>query len=157
MLHLSDKILKEMIIIGVLVAAFLLFSTFDVLESIVNFSQQHEIYEIDELLSTLIVFALCMLVLSCRRVREVNAARLRAETKSHELQQALGEIKTLQGVIPACCYCNKIRDEKGTWSDLQAYINDHLDAEFSQGACPDCFDLRIKELKEAEALSHTAS
>ena len=149
MLHLSDKTLKDLTIItGALVAAFLLFSKFDVLELLAEFSQAHEEYEVDELLSTLIVFALCMLIFSWRRLRESDSARQIAEQKGIELQQAMAEIKTLQGVIPSCCYCHKIRDDKGAWSDLQAYINTHLNAEFSHGACPDCVALRLKELAE---------
>ncbi len=148
-MHLSDKILRDLTIItGVLVIAFLLFSKFDVLEVLVDFTQAHEEYELDELISTLIVFALCMLVFSWRRLKEADSARLIAQLKSIELQQAIAEIKTLQGVIPTCCYCHKIRDDKGAWRDLQAYINTHLDAEFSHAACPDCVELRLKELAQ---------
>ena len=150
MSSLSDNILKDLIIItATLVAAFLLFSTFDVLESIVDFSQRHEEYEVDELLSTLIIFAICMLVFSWRRIKESDANLLNAEQKCAELQRALAEVKTLQGVLPICSYCNKIRDDQGAWNELQLYINNHLDAEFSHGACPDCFDLRMQEVKES--------
>jgi len=152
MSHLSDKILKELIIItGVLISAFLLFSTYDVLEAIVAFSQRHEKYEIDEILSTLVVFAFCMILFSWRRIKDAETSRMHAELKNNELQQALTSVKTLQGVLPTCCYCNKIRDDQGVWSDPQVFINSHLDTEFSQGACPDCFDLRMQELKEPKA------
>ena len=150
MIHLSDKVLKDLILItSLLVISFFLFSSFDVLESIVKFSQQHEEYEVDELLSTLVIFSLCMLVFSWRRIKEIEDARLRSEAKGQKLQRTLEEIKTLQGVIPICCYCNKIRDDQGAWSDMQIYINNHLDAEFSQGACPDCFEKRMNEVKNS--------
>jgi hypothetical protein len=156
MLSLSDRVLKDLTIISAtLVFSFLLFSTFDVLEIIVDFSQRHEEYEIDELLSTLIVFAICLVLFSWRRIKETDSARLSIEQKNSELQQALNDVKTLQGVLPVCSYCNKIRDDHGTWNDLQSYINDNLDAEFSHGACPDCFDIRMKELKESELEGQT--
>lgn len=150
MRQLSDKVLKDLILItALLVLSFFLFSRFDLLESIVDFSQRHEEYEIDELLSTLITLSLCMLVFSWRRLKESDRARRDVELKNRDLQLALAEIRTLQGVIPICCYCNKIRDDQGSWSDLQAYINTHLNAEFSQGACPDCSARRLNQLNGA--------
>jgi CheY-like chemotaxis protein len=55
-----------------------------------------------------------------------------------ELQQALAEIKTLKGIVPICASCKKIRDDKGYWQQLEAYIREHSQAEFSHGICPDC-------------------
>lgn len=58
--------------------------------------------------------------------------------KSGELEKALSEIKTLQGIIPICGYCHSIRDDKGAWNQLEAYISQHSEAEFSHGICPKC-------------------
>jgi|GEM_PF-3570758 len=58
--------------------------------------------------------------------------------KNHELETALKEIKTLQGLIPICCQCKKIRDEHQVWWQLEAYLQDHTDARFSHSLCPDC-------------------
>ncbi|NUM53830.1 MAG: hypothetical protein HUU46_09330 [Candidatus Hydrogenedentes bacterium] len=55
-----------------------------------------------------------------------------------DLEHALKEIKTLQGIIPICGYCKKIRDDSGVWKQLEVYISMHSDAEFSHGVCPDC-------------------
>ena len=55
-----------------------------------------------------------------------------------ELEGALSKIKTLSGMIPICSSCKKIRDDKGYWNRLEAYIETHSDAEFSHGICPDC-------------------
>lgn len=69
-------------------------------------------------------------------------ARTRTEREKEELieklQHALEEIKTLKGILPICMHCNKIRDEKGSWSRVEAYITNHSDAEFSHGVCPEC-------------------
>jgi DNA-binding response OmpR family regulator len=55
-----------------------------------------------------------------------------------ELQYALDNIKTLQGLIPICANCKKIRDDKGYWNQVEGYISEHTDAEFTHGICPDC-------------------
>jgi hypothetical protein len=48
------------------------------------------------------------------------------------------EIKTLRGFIPICTPCKKIRDDKGYWNQIEAYIDKHTEAKFSHGICPDC-------------------
>ena len=55
-----------------------------------------------------------------------------------ELQDALVQIKTLKGLIPICSYCKNIRDDAGYWSQLEAYVSKHSDAQFSHGICPEC-------------------
>ena len=56
------------------------------------------------------------------------------------LQAALKEIKTLQGIIPICSYCHRIRDDEGTWSKMEAYTSKHSHAEFSHSICPKCIE-----------------
>jgi GAF domain-containing protein len=55
-----------------------------------------------------------------------------------QLQDALANIKTLHGLIPICASCKKIRDDKGYWNQIEAYIRDHSEAEFSHSICPVC-------------------
>ena len=55
-----------------------------------------------------------------------------------KLQEALDNIKTLKGLLPICANCKKIRDDKGYWNQIESYIRDRSDAEFSHGICPDC-------------------
>jgi hypothetical protein len=55
-----------------------------------------------------------------------------------KLGQALGEIKTLSGLLPICSRCKKIRDDAGYWQLVEVYIRDRADVEFSHGLCPDC-------------------
>jgi hypothetical protein len=55
-----------------------------------------------------------------------------------ELRKALDEIKTLSGFLPICASCKKIRDDKGYWNDVEKYVTDHSDAQFSHGLCPEC-------------------
>lgn len=69
------------------------------------------------------------------RRKEVEKERDRV---IRELQRALSEVKTLQGFIPICANCKKIRDDEGYWNQVEAYIQKHSDAVFSHGICPDC-------------------
>ena len=60
------------------------------------------------------------------------------ERLNGELKEALDTIKTLHGIIPICSSCKKIRDDKGSWSQIEAYISKHSEAQFSHGICPEC-------------------
>jgi len=55
-----------------------------------------------------------------------------------EMREALSNVKTLSGMLPICASCKKIRDDKGYWNQIEAYIRDHSEAEFSHGICPEC-------------------
>jgi phosphoserine phosphatase RsbU/P len=54
------------------------------------------------------------------------------------LQDALAHVKTLQGLLPICMYCHKIRNDQHSWEKLEEYISSHTDSEFSHGICPEC-------------------
>lgn len=56
----------------------------------------------------------------------------------HELEEAVAKVKLLSGLIPICSSCKKIRDDKGYWNQIEAYISQHSEAEFSHGICPGC-------------------
>jgi PAS domain S-box-containing protein len=55
-----------------------------------------------------------------------------------ELKDALGKVKVLSGMLPICASCKKVRDDKGYWKQIESYIQDHSEAEFSHGICPEC-------------------
>lgn len=55
-----------------------------------------------------------------------------------KLNKALQEVKTLSGFLPICASCKKIRDDKGYWNQIEAYISEHSEAKFSHGVCPEC-------------------
>ncbi len=68
-----------------------------------------------------------------------NPAELLARIKTHiELKRARAEIKTLRGYIPICAKCKKIRNDEGFWSQIETYIENHTEALFSHGICPEC-------------------
>jgi len=55
-----------------------------------------------------------------------------------DLKQALSKVRTLSGFLPICASCKKIRDDKGYWKQIESYIRDHSEAEFSHSICPEC-------------------
>lgn len=68
--------------------------------------------------------------------RKAREAELKKRTE--DLEQALKEVKVLRGFIPICASCKKIRNDRGYWQLVEAYIREHSEAEFSHGICPDC-------------------
>jgi len=63
-----------------------------------------------------------------------------------ELKEALSQVRTLSGLVPICASCKKIRNDKGYWEQIEVYIRDHSEAEFSHGICPECAQRLYPEL-----------
>jgi len=87
--------------------------------------------------------------------REELRARIRVGERVVELQTALADrvkkleealvkIRTLQGLLPICSYCKKIRNDQDYWEQIETYVADHSQAEFTHGICPDCLEKHIK-------------
>lgn len=83
----------------------------------------------------------------------VRVAELQAAVENHvkQLEEALGRVKLLQGLLPICMYCKKVRDDGNYWQQVETYVAKHSEAKFSHGICPDCMDAVLK--KEMEELS----
>ncbi len=79
-----------------------------------------------------------------RRVLELKSMLAK---RIDELQEALSHIKQLQGIIPICMYCKKIRDDQESWERIEEYITERSDAQFSHGVCPDCYERELAILK----------
>lgn len=75
-------------------------------------------------------------------------AELAARVK--ELELALSKVNLLQGLLPICCYCKKIRDDQNYWQQIEGYINERTGSEFSHSVCPDCYQRVV--LPELESL-----
>ena len=71
--------------------------------------------------------------MDCRKAREEDLRR-----SNDELQKALRDVKVLKGLIPICASCKKIRNDSGFWQQLEEYIGEHSEAEFSHGICQPC-------------------
>ncbi len=66
-----------------------------------------------------------------------------------ELEKALACVKQLQGLLPICSYCKKIRNDKNYWQQVDIYISQHSKAEFTHGLCPECLEKYYKKPLEA--------
>lgn len=67
--------------------------------------------------------------------------------RNNELEQALSNVRHLEGIIPICMYCKNIRDDKESWHQLETYISNHSEAMFSHGICPECLERMKQDLK----------
>jgi YesN/AraC family two-component response regulator len=87
----------------------------------------------------------CAEIIEYRRAhKQYLAERERLIT---DLQTALSVIKTLRGILPICSCCKKIRDDAGSWRQMESYIRDHSEAEFSHGYCPECAQKALEEIE----------
>ena len=74
-----------------------------------------------------------------RKLKELVIALIHSlRLKQAALKEALSEVKTLSGFLPICASCKNIRDDKGYWNQIETYIREHSEAEFSHGICPEC-------------------
>ena len=63
-----------------------------------------------------------------------------------QLRAALINVKQLEGIIPICSWCKKIRDDKESWQQMEKYISNHSEAKFSHGVCPECYERELLEI-----------
>jgi hypothetical protein len=84
------------------------------------------------------------LAIANARLTEEIEARKRTELAKdaafRDLHAAVDEVRSLRGIIPICAHCKRIRDDRGAWNQLEAYIQRHSDAQFSHGICPGCLE-----------------
>ncbi len=99
-------------------------------------------------------FALGTLCAIDRRPRQLSAeqktamqalarqvmALLELRRVSARMAEALGHVKTLHGLLPICAWCKRVRDDQGYWKQVETYIREHTDADFTHGICPECFE-----------------
>jgi len=90
----------------------------------------------------LIALFLFFMIVQHRRAHEMLLDRYRADENQHalvrELRTAVAEVRTLQGILPICASCKRIKNEDGGWEAVESYVRDRTNAEFSHGLCPDC-------------------
>lgn len=80
-----------------------------------------------------------------RDISKRKAAEEERERLIGELQAALAHVRTLRGLIPMCAWCKRIRNDQGYWEQLELYIRNHSEADFTHGMCPEC----ARKLSEA--------
>jgi PAS domain S-box-containing protein len=102
----------------------------------------------------------CRMIGACTDVTESRRAQEEREQLILSLQQALASIKTLRGLIPICSRCKKIRDDQGYWQQVEVYVREHSEADFTHGLCPDCYQKYLSDLrrlKERDRINHLSS
>ncbi len=93
-----------------------------------------------------------LLARAIRYAMERKKLEIEREKIIEKLQDALTKLKTLSGLLPICSFCKKIRDDKGYWNQIEVYVREHSDANFSHSICPECakkhYPNLYKELRE---------
>jgi DNA-binding response OmpR family regulator len=91
-------------------------------------------------------FNIGMLKLRVRNHLALKAQRDLLKLQNKELEEALARVKQLEGIIPICMYCKRIRDDQSSWQQLEEYISEHSEAHFSHGICPHCVEEQMKKM-----------
>jgi DNA-binding response OmpR family regulator len=81
-------------------------------------------------------------------VRVVSLQHTLAD-RVRRLEEALANVKQLQGLLPMCAYCKRIRDDRNYWQQVESYISAHSGVQFSHSYCPDCFDRYVQPQLDA--------
>ncbi|MDZ4183766.1 MAG: response regulator [Desulfuromonadales bacterium] len=106
------------------------------------FSYLRKPYDIDQLLLQI------QRAIEKQRVEEeLRLSRQLLEDKVTELEATLARVKQLEGILPICMYCKKIRNDQEDWQQMEEYISQHSEANFSHGLCPECYKQQLKEFQ----------
>lgn len=120
------------------ITTYILSSYYDVFETIAGFVRKYERWQLDECITVALVLVFALTVYSIKRWHELVVKNRTIARKNDELQKAFSEIRQLKGILPICVSCKKIRDDQGYWHQVELYIRDHTEAEFSHSICPEC-------------------
>jgi hypothetical protein len=83
-------------------------------------------------------------------------ALLELRRVSTHLAEALNHVKTLQGLLPICAWCKRIRDDEGYWDQVEAYIHKSTGADFTHGICPQCLEKMCPKEPDKQAAAKAA-
>lgn len=109
------------------------------------------------LITLLLVFTIYLSYILSRMINALNneiASRIQSEKatrrESDKLKEALTKVKVLSGMVPICATCKNIRDDQGYWKQIESYIRDHSEMQFSHGICPDCLKLHYPDYDDED-------
>jgi PAS domain S-box-containing protein len=83
-------------------------------------------------------------------ISERKRAEEEREKVISELKIALGQIKTLTGLLPICAGCKKIRNDSGYWEQVEQFLSEHTEVTFTHGICPECYEKTLEDLKKTK-------
>jgi hypothetical protein len=92
---------------------------------------------------------LCSFLVISWSVRRIHCLLVLENEKSEALRKSISQIKVLEGLLPTCAQCKKIRDLEGKWEPMEVYIGDRSNAQFSHGLCPECVTVFMEQAREA--------
>jgi PleD family two-component response regulator len=96
-----------------------------------------------------------------RALRESQQQLMKKNTElsimNQELQQAIAEVERLQGLLPICSFCKKVRDDQNYWHQIETYVSQHSGVTFSHSLCPECFALEMKKAGQNNPETDTTS
>ena len=81
----------------------------------------------------------------------VSALQRNLADRIADMEAALTRVKQLQGLLPICSYCKKVRDDQNYWQQVDSYISKHSEVEFSHSICPACYDRVLKSGESGES------
>lgn len=85
-----------------------------------------------------------------RDITDLKHLQEEISDKVVKLEAALSTVRLLEGIIPICSYCKKIRDDEKSWHQMENYISSHSEAKFSHGICPECFEEQLEVIKNMQ-------
>ncbi len=91
-----------------------------------------------------------VLIRATHHAMERKHLEIEREQLIQELQAALATVKRLSGLLPICAGCKKIRDDRGYWTQVEQYIQEHTDVDFNHGICPECAEKLYSDFLEKE-------
>ena len=133
------------VIVALAVIVFAVSATFDIFDKIISFLYRHDTWELDELFTVAVFLVFATGTYARRRHRELVVQVLRRQQAEEEkarlipeLENARANISTLRKLLPICSSCRRVRDDKGYWSQVEVYMENHFLTRLDDGICPDC-------------------
>jgi len=144
--HLRSRAVRDGLVILVLaVLVFLIAAQYDLVNRISRWFISHEYLDLDELAIVALFLVIASSVFIWRRRQELLEQvreRERAENEKAALipalEKALQEVQALSSLLPVCAWCKRIRDDDGSWNQVDAYLRKHTSIPVTHGICPDC-------------------
>jgi hypothetical protein len=145
------KVYIDLAVIGILsVFVYAIASSIDMLENMYEFTRAHDSWELDELIPVGLFLSLALGIFAYRRWQDIRVLEKILKSANAELKAALQEVIRLRGILPICMRCKKIRSDTGYWQQLDEYVMENSDANFSHGVCPEC----LKKYYEEDSKEH---
>ncbi len=144
--RLRSQALSDGVVAGVLgIAVYLAAAHFDVVNHVSAWFVSHEEWQIDELAVVAVYLVAASAVYIWRRrgelldqIRERDRAEQEKEELIPALERALRDVQNLSSLLPVCAWCKRIRDDDGSWNQIDSYLRKHTSIGVTHGICPEC-------------------